>query len=349
MPSFGYTLSSEEHAPRDLVRNARMAEEAGFEFLSISDHYHPWIDRQGHSPFVWGVVGAIASVTEKIRLGTGVTCPMIRIHPAIIAQAAATAGCLMPGRFFLGVGSGENLNEHITGARWPEYDVRAAMLEESVEVIRLLWEGGVKSHHGTHYTVENARVYDLPDPLPEIIVAASGPKAAQLAGRIGDGLWSTGPDRELVRQFESAGRGSGKAAGSGKGSGNGRGNGRGRAAARPKYAQVSLCWDRSEARARKTALEIWPTAAISGDSSQELPNPSSFESLAKIVTEDDIAKAMPCGPEAQPIIDAAREYLDAGFDHVYFHQIGPNQEAFIDFAAREVLPALTKSGAAAGR
>lgn len=317
MPTFGYALSSEEHSPSDLVRNARLAEDAGFEFLSISDHYHPWIDRQGHSPFVWAVIGAIAATTDRIRLGTGVTCPMIRTHPAVIAQAAATASALMPGRFFFGVGSGENLNEHVVGARWPEWEVRASMLEEAVAVIRLLWKGGFQSHHGEHYTVENAKVYDLPDPLPEIVVAASGPKAADLAARIGDGFLSTSPDRDLVTRFE------GKA---GK--------------RRPKYGQVTVCWDRDEAKARKTALEWWPTSAIRGEATQELPSPNHFEQLAGMVTEDQVAESIACGPDPKPILDKAREYLDAGFDHVYFHQVGPNQKGFIEFASTELLPRL---------
>src|ERR687883_157173 len=189
MVELGYALSSEEHTPNDLVRYARRAEEVGFAFALISDHYHPWLDQQGQSPFVWSVVGAIAHATQRLRLGTGVTCPTMRIHPAIVAQAAATAAAMMPGRFFLGVGTGENLNEHILGDRWPEADVRREMLEEAVEVIRLLWQGGQRSHHGRHYTVENARVYTLPETPPPIIVAASGPKAAELAGRIGDGFW----------------------------------------------------------------------------------------------------------------------------------------------------------------
>jgi G6PDH family F420-dependent oxidoreductase len=324
VPTFGYALSSEEHAPRDLVRNARLAEEAGFEFLSISDHYHPWIDRQGHSPFVWAVIGGIAEATKRIRLGTGVTCPTMRIHPAVIAQAAATAGALMPGRFFFGIGTGENLNEHVVGARWPEWEVRAAMLEEAVEVIRLLWKGGVQSHHGQYYTVENARVYDLPDPLPEIVVAAGGPRATDVAARIGDGLWTTSPERELVQRFN-------RKAGKGK----------------PKYGQVTVSWGRDEAKARRTAHEWWPTSAIRGEATQELPSPNQFEQLAEMVTEDQVAEAIPCGPDPAPILDRAREFVDAGFDHVYFHQVGPDQKGFIDFASRELLPRLGRAARSA--
>lgn len=162
MTAIGYALSSEEHGPRDLVANARAAEEAGSSFALISDHFHPWIERHPHSPFVWGVLGAIAQATDKLVVGTGVTCPTFRTHPAIIAHAAATAADLMPGRFFLGVGTGENLNEHILGGAWPEWEVRAEMPEEAVEVIRELWRGKVTSHRGRHYTVQNARLYTLP-------------------------------------------------------------------------------------------------------------------------------------------------------------------------------------------
>jgi coenzyme F420-dependent glucose-6-phosphate dehydrogenase len=321
MPSFGYALSSEEHAPRELIEHARLAEDAGFEFLSISDHYHPWIDRQGHSPFVWSVLGAIAATTRRIRVGTGVTCPTIRIHPAIVAQAAATVGALMPGRFFFGVGTGENLNEHILGDRWPAYDVRAAMLEEAVDVIRQLWQGGVQSHHGSYYTVENARVYDLPDPLPEIVVAGAGPKSADMAARVGDGFWSTAPKKEIVDRYRT------KA-------------GRGKAV----YGQVTVSWAKDVKIARRTALEWWPTAAVRGGASQELPNPKHFEELVEGVTEDEVAESVVCGPDAGPIIERVQVFVDAGFDHVYVHQVGPDQKGFIDFAARELLPKVGRRG-----
>src|SRR6185436_3093586 len=201
----GYWISSEEHSPNDLVYSAQRAEEMGFRFALISDHFHPWSDRQGHSPFVWSVIGAIAHATQHLRLGTAVTCPTTRLHPAIIAQASATAATMMPGRFFLGVGTGENLNEHILGQRWPPSDVRRDMLAEAVEVIRLLWGGGEQSHHGKYYTVENARLYTLPDEPPPLFIAASGKNSAQLAGHLGDGLIAVAPLRELVESFRRAG------------------------------------------------------------------------------------------------------------------------------------------------
>ena len=312
----GYALSSEEHSPADLVANARAAEEAGFGFALISDHIHPWVDAQGHSAFVWSVIGGIARETERLRLGTGVTCPMIRIHPAIMAQAAATVADMMPGRFFFGVGTGENLNEHILGDRWPEVDVRLEMLEEAIEVIRLLWEGGLKSHHGTHYTVENARLYTLPDELPPIVIAASGQKAAELAARVGDGVWSTSPQAELIETWEKAG-----------GSG-------------PRLGQVTVCWAETEQAARKTAFEWWPNAANKGQLSQELALPSSFEAVADLVTEDQVAESVVCGPDPERHLEAIREFADAGFDHVYVHQVGPDQEGFFRFYEREVLPKL---------
>ena len=315
MAEIGYALSSEEHAPNDLVKNARRAEEAGFTFALISDHFHPWVDSQGHSPFVWSVIGAIAHATERLRLGTGVTCPLIRIHPAIIAQAAATAAAMMPGRFFLGVGTGENLNEHILGDRWPPHDVRGEMLKEAIEVIRLLWQGGQQSYHGAYYTVENARIYTLPDQPPPIMVAAAGPKAAEVAGQIGDGLIGTSPEAEVVQSFEKAG-----------------------GARKPRYGQVTVCWAQDEAAARRTAYEIWPNAANEGELSQELPAPAHFEQVAKMVTEDQVAKTVICGPDPQHHIGAIRKYVDAGYDHVYVHQVGHDQEGFLRFYQQHVLP-----------
>jgi coenzyme F420-dependent glucose-6-phosphate dehydrogenase len=314
MPELGYALSSEEHLPNDLVRHAQLAEEAGFGFALISDHFHPWVDKQGESPFVWGVIGGIAQATERLRLGTGVTCPLIRIHPAIVAQAAATAAAMMPGRFFLGLGTGENLNEHVLGDRWPAGWVRLEMLEEAIEVIRLLWQGGYRSHEGKHYRVEEARIYTLPDEPPPIVVAAGKEGAAEIAGRVGDGLVATAPDDEILDAFESAG-------GAGK----------------PRYGQVTACWAACEEEARKTAHEWWPNAAIQGDLPQELALPRHFEQAAAGVSEDDVAEAVVCGPDPDAHLEKIREFAEAGFDHVYVHQVGPDQEGFFDFYSREIL------------
>src|SRR6266480_495451 len=206
---YGYALSAEEHSAPDLVRHAVAAERAGLGFGLISDHIHPWIDAQGHSPFVWSVLGAIAQQTESFRIGTGVTCPLIRIHPAIVAHAAATVACLMPGRFFLGVGTGENLNEHVLGAKWPSPEERLEMLEEAVGLMRQLWQGDYQTHRGKHYTVENLRIFDLPEKPVEVAVAAMQPQAAQLAGKIGDALINVAPKQEIVQKFDDSG-GSGK-------------------------------------------------------------------------------------------------------------------------------------------
>ncbi|MBA2358686.1 MAG: TIGR03557 family F420-dependent LLM class oxidoreductase [Actinobacteria bacterium] len=317
MPALGYALSSEEHPPSALVENARRAEEVGFTFALISDHFHPWVDAQGHSPFVWSVIGGIAQATETLRLGTGVTCPTMRTHPAIIAQAAATSAAMMPGRFFLGVGTGENLNEHILGDHWPAPDERLEMLEEAIEVIRLLWEGGYQTHRGQHYTVEKARLYTLPDEPPPIAVAAAAPLAAELAGRVGDAFVGVAPEQEIVDAFREAGGGD-----------------------KPRYGQLTVCWAASEAEAKQTAYEIWPTAAIKGDLMQELPLPQHFEQAAQMVSPDDVAEMVVCGPDPERYLEKVREYEEAGFDHVYLHQVGSDQEGFFRFFEEELAPKL---------
>lgn len=315
-PTIGYTLSSEEHDPSTLVANARRAESAGFDFVSVSDHFHPWVDRQGHSPFVWSVVGGVGSTTTRLGLGTGVTCPIGRIHPAIVAHAAATSGCLMPGRFVLGLGSGEALNEHVTGERWPEYEVRAERLAEAVEIIRALWTGEVTSHHGRHFTVENARIYDVPDPLPPIVMAAGGPRSAEVAARTGDGLWMSSVDADTIDAYRDAG-----------------GDG-------PIYCQMGVCWGPSKEEAVRLAHEVWPNAGIRGQASQELPSPAHFGELAAMVSPEDIERAFPCGPDVGPILEQAHKALAAGVSHLYIHQVGPDQASFLDMAATDILPAL---------
>lgn len=312
----GYALSSEEHRPADLVRHAREAEEAGFSFALISDHFHPWTDTQGQSPFVWSVIGAIAEGTEQLRLGTGVTCPIIRIHPAIVAQAAATSAALMDGRFFLGVGTGEELNEHVTGARWPGAEERLEMLEEAIWVTRRLWQGDLVTHHGRFFEVDRARIYSLPDEPPAIAVAAAGEQAAELAGKIGDALIATAPDGDLVSAFEQAG-------GSDK----------------PRYGQLTVCYAKSEREAVETAHSWWPNAALGGQLGQELPLPLHYEQAAEAVTPQDVAEAVVCGPDAARHRKAIDEFGDAGFDHVYVHQVGPDQESFFAFARNELLVA----------
>ena len=317
----GYALSSEEHSPRDLVANAVAAEQAGFRFALISDHFHPWIDRQGESPFVWSVLGAVAARTSDLRVGTGVTCPLIRVHPAVVAQATATTASLFDGRFFLGVGTGENLNEHIVGHRWPPTARRRDMLAEAVELMRTLWTGELVTHRGTHFTVEDARIYSLPESPVDVYVAAGGPEAAELAAEIGDGIVCTAPDSDLLDSFEKAG-----------GSG-------------PRYGQVTICWAESEADAVGTALEWWPNAGFRGPISQELPLPSHFEQAAAMVSESDIKEAIACGPNPDVHLSKIAAYKDAGFDHIYLHQVGPDQQGFMRFYERSLLPALQSVGA----
>lgn len=323
MTQIGYALSSEEHSPKDLVRWAQRAEEAGFTFAMISDHFHPWIERHPHSPFVWSTLGAIAQATDAIKVGTGVTCPIIRTHPATIAHASATVAEMMPGRFWLGVGSGEALNEHITGEYWPPVDVRRDMLEEAMDVIRLLWSGEMVDHHGAYYDVVDAKIYDAPTEMPPILVAAGGEKSAELAATAGDGIIATSPDKKLLSAYESAG-------------------GRG-----PRIGQVAVCWARDEAEARRTAHEWWPTAGLRGELTQELPLPRHFDQACENVSEEDVATVIVCGPDIGRHIAMIEEYEKAGFDHVYVHQIGPDQEGFFEVYAREVLPELTREKAGA--
>jgi coenzyme F420-dependent glucose-6-phosphate dehydrogenase len=315
MLELGFKLSAEEHPAPNLVRYARLGEEAGFAFAALSDHFHPWISKQGESPFAWAVLGGVAEATERIRLGTAVTCPTIRTHPAIVAHAAATVATMLPGRFFLGLGTGENLNEHVLGDRWPTPGVRRDMLEEAVEVIHGLWEGDLYEHHGRFYTVEGARLYSRPEEPPPILIAGSGPPAAELAGKIGDGFIGLSPDREILQAFERGG-------GTGK----------------PRYAEVHVCWDRDEGRARKIAHEWWPNTSIEGELTAELPLPRHFEQATEMVSEDDVAEKVVCGPDPERHVDAIRTYAEAGYDHVWVHQVGPNQEGFLEFYGQEILP-----------
>jgi len=304
----GYWLSSEEHAPKDLVANAVRAEEAGFEHLLISDHIHPWVNEQGHSPFVWGVIGAIANATERIRLGTAVTCPLIRIHPAIVAHAAATAQSLMDGRFFLGVGTGENLNEHVLGGRWPRADERLEMLEEAIDVIRALLGGDYETFRGKHYTVEQLKLYDAPEGPPPIVVAAAAPDAAELAARKGDGYMNTSADAEIVKKYKDAG---------GKG---------------PLYGKVTGCFAPDAATAKRVAQQRSPNTAMGGSLSQELALPRDFEAVAELVREEDVEGALVLGNDLTEWREKIEEFERAGFTHVCLHDVSTNQDEFVDFA-----------------
>ncbi len=313
----GYNLSSEEHSPNDLVKNAQQAEEIGFEFALISDHFHPWLDVQGQSAFVWNVIGGIASTTHKLSLGTGVTCPIMRIHPAIIAQAAATSASMMPGRFFLGVGSGENLNEHILGDHWPTAPIRLEMLEEAVEVIRQLWQGEETSFYGEYYVVENATIFTLPDKLPPIYIASAGDTSAELAAKIGDGLITTSPDKEVMQTFENNG---------GKD--------------KPRYGKLDVCWALTEEEGQQIVYKQWTNTGIQGQLTQEIATTTFMEQAASMVTMEEASKHVVCGPSVEKHLAKIEEYAKAGIDHIYIHQIGRDQAGFFNFYEKKIMPEL---------
>jgi G6PDH family F420-dependent oxidoreductase len=314
MTRFGIGLSSEENDATRLVEIARLADEQGFDRFTISDHFHPWNDTQGESPMVWAVIGAIAGALPEASIGTAVTCPTFRIHPLIVAQAAATAQQLAGGRFFLGVGSGENLNEHVLGQRWPEVDVRHDRLREAVELIRRFWQGGNQSWHGAHYTVENARIYSLPDEPPPIYVSAFGPVATQLAADIGDGFVNVAPDADAVEQYRKDG------------------------GAGPAIACPKCCWAPDLESGRRLVHELWPNSGLPGQLAQELATPLLFEQASELVDVGTAVGSVPCGPDPEVHAAALRTYVDAGYDEVYVQQIGPDQETFLRFYRERVLP-----------
>ncbi len=314
MPTIGIFLSSEERTALELVDAAQHAEEAGFQAGWISDHFHPWNDEQGESPFVWSVLGAIATATREMSWETAVTCPTFRTHPAIIAHAAATTATLMPGRFRLGVGTGEALNEHILGDGWPRASIRLEMLEEAIDVIRLLWTGDEVSHRGEYYELDHARLYSLPEEPPPVIISAFKPEALELAARIGDGFATVKPDAESRQRYRELG-------------------GRG-----PTQASLKCCYGPSKETSLETAHRMWATSGLTGDLMQILPRPKDFEEASQIVTPEMIAGEIACGPDPEEHIANVQAYVDAGFDEIFVGQIGPGHGAFVDFYAREVLP-----------
>ncbi|GAA0943935.1 TIGR03557 family F420-dependent LLM class oxidoreductase [Actinocorallia libanotica] len=309
----GYKLMAEGFGPKELVRQAIRAEEAGFDFVEISDHYHPWLDEQGHSPFAWSVLGAIAARTDRIRLATGVTCPTVRYHPAIIAQAAATLALLSDGRFTLGIGSGERLNEHVVGPGFPHsVQGRQDMMREALEIIRLLWKGGYRSYQGEHLQLEDARVFDLPDEPPPIAVAAGGAQAARLAAELGDGIFSTEPKKKIVKEYHEAG-----------------GDG-------PLYAEVPMAWAPDEHTAAQAAWETSRWALTGWKVMSELPNPANFDAASTTVREEDILEKFACGPDPSRYVEVAQPFVDAGFDHLVMQNAGPDPDGFMDFYRSEL-------------
>lgn len=315
MAKFGYKLMTEEHGPSALVKNAVAAEKAGFDFVGISDHFHPWVRAQGHSPFAWSVLGAIAHATSSIGIATGLTCPIIRYHPAIIAQAAATISVMSEGRFTLAVGAGERLNEHVTGALWPSVAIRHAMLGEAIDIFRELWEGGARAYEGEYFVLDHAEIFDLPPkPIP-IILGVSGDKSIALAAEKADGIMATEPDKKLVSGFRK-----GKSKGS-------------------VWGEISLAYAPTEEKGRKLARERFAFSALGWAVNSELPSVEGFEAAAQYVREEDLAD-IPAGPDPEVHLKAIRKFVDAGFDNIALLGIGPDQAAFIRFAEKELLPKL---------
>jgi G6PDH family F420-dependent oxidoreductase len=313
--TFGYFLSAEELSPAKLVESAQQAEGAGFERVWISDHFHPWMESQGESAFVWSVLGAIAATT-RLQMTTAVTCPTFRIHPVVIAQAAATVAAMAEGRFTLGVGSGEALNEHILGHEWPPVSVRLARLEEAIEIICRLWTGDVVTHEGKYFTVHNARIWSLPHELPQILMSGFGPEAIEVAARVADGWISTSPDSQGMQTYRIAG-------------------GRGRT-----QAGMKICYAESEREAAETAYRLWGHEGAGGQISQDLPMWHGFEALAELSDPDQVAKSVPCGPDPARAAESLAKYVEAGFDEVYISQMGPDQESGMRFLVEQVFPLL---------
>ncbi|CAL9323232.1 LLM class F420-dependent oxidoreductase [Streptomyces sp. SudanB182_2057] len=321
MVQIGYTMMTEQAGPRDLVEHVVGAEEVGFDFSVISDHYFPWLRAQGHASYAWSVLGAAAQATSRIPLMTYVTCPILRYHPAIVAQKAATVQLLSEGRFRLGLGAGENLNEHVVGGGWPPVDVRHEMLEESVRIIRALFEGGHVTHHGQHYDVESARLWDLPEQAPPIGIAVSGDQSCELAGQLADLVIATEPKAGLLEAFDRHG-------GSGK----------------PRVGQLPVSYDPDRDTAVKRAHSQFRWFGLGWKVNAELPHPDSFEAATQFVTEDDVASSIPCGDDPDAFVEAVRPYAEAGFGEVALVQIGGDaQREFLDWSAKTLLPALREA------
>ena len=313
----GYFLSSEEHAPSKLVANAAAAHQAGFRSAMISDHLRAWTPAQGNASFVWGVIGAISQAAPGLEVGTGVSAAVRRIHPVTLAHAAATASLLLGGRFFLGLGTGERLNEQVTGERWPRAGERREALEETLPLLRELLSGRTVNHRGRHVTLERARLDSVPGSVPPILVAASGKRAARLAGELADGMIGVAPDASVVEAFEAAG-------GSGK----------------PRFAQLKVSWAADREEAVATARHWFPTEGLPPQLLSELATPAELAAAAELVDDDRIARAIVCGPDVGPVVAAVHRLVATGFTRVYLHQVGPDQAGFLGFVRRELVPAL---------
>ncbi|MDQ2726501.1 MAG: TIGR03557 family F420-dependent LLM class oxidoreductase [Actinomycetota bacterium] len=321
MTEWGYTMMCEQSGPKALVHDLVAAEAAGFDFSVISDHYFPWLDAQGHAPYAWSVLGAAAQATERIGLMTYVTCPIKRYHPAVVAQKAATVALLSDNRFTLGLGAGENLNEHVTGGGWPPVNTRHAMLREAVDIITALWAGGYVTYEGTHFHVDSARLWDLPDsPIP-LGIAVSGRSSCDLAGAKADVMIGVEPQARLVELFEGAG-GSGKA----------------------KVGQIPVCFDTDRDAAVARAHDQFRWFAGGWKVNAELPGTAGFAGATQFVTPADVAASIPCGSDVNEFVKAIAAFPTAGYTHVALVQVGADSQApFIAWAERELLPALRKA------
>ncbi|MEU4543150.1 TIGR03557 family F420-dependent LLM class oxidoreductase [Nonomuraea dietziae] len=319
MVHIGYTLMSEQTPARQLVDYAVTAEQLGFDFAVISDHYFPWIEEMGHSPYAWSVLGAVAHATQRIPLMTYVTCPIMRYHPAVVAQKAATMGALSGGRFTLGLGSGENLNEHVIGEGWPPADTRHEMFREAIEIIKELFGGDYVTYHGEYFNVDSAKLYDRPDEQVPIGIAASGGRSAAIAAELGDVLVINDPMPEVVQQFNAAG-------GTGK----------------PVYGQLPIAYDTDAEAAKERAHRLWRWSGVGGwKVMAELPGPVNFAAAASAVRPEDVAESVPCGADVDAVVQAVRKFADAGYTHVALVQIGADQQQpFFDWAKGSLLPAL---------
>ncbi|MCW3016708.1 MAG: class F420-dependent oxidoreductase [Solirubrobacterales bacterium] len=319
MTEFGYTMMCEQSPPDRLVRDLRSAEEAGFDFSVISDHYQPWVSAQGHSGYAWSILGAAAQATERIPLMTYVTCPILRYHPAIVAQKAATMQILSGGRFRLGLGAGENLNEHVVGQGWPAVGVRHEKLSEAVDIISALFDGeNSVNYRGKHFDVESARLWDLPDERVPIGIAVSGPDSCRLAGRKADVMVATEPKPELSEMFDAAG-------GAGK----------------PKVGQIAVAYDPDRNAAVQRAHEQFRWFGLGWKVNTDLPGPPSFEDATQFITPEQVAEQLPCGPDLDEHVEKIKPFIDAGFTEVALVQIGgEHQDRFMSWAEKELLPAL---------
>ncbi|MCU1667957.1 MAG: Flavin-dependent oxidoreductase, F420-dependent methylene-tetrahydromethanopterin reductase [Blastococcus sp.] len=313
----GYTMMTEQAGPKDLVGHVAAAEAAGFDFAVSSDHYFPWLDEMGHSPNAWVTLGAAAQATSRIPLMTYVTCPTFRYHPTVVAQQAATLQLLSDGRFTLGLGAGENLNEHIVGGGWPGADVRQEMLVEAVRIISDLFDGGYTNFRGEHFDVESAKLWDLPDKRVPIGIAVSGKQSSEIAGEHADVMIAVEPKAELGEYFDAAG-------GAGK----------------PRIGQMPISFgtDRDAAVTRAHSLFRW--FGFGWKVNAELPGPIAFDSAGQFVRKEDVASSIPCGDDVDAVIAAAKAYADAGFTHLALVQIGGDQQApFIDWTETSLMPA----------